>query len=324
MKEPMTWSDDAATKSRRSFLRRVGSTSAALWLWPGGTRAEAPSEADRVAEVQASGRAAGLGPFRVARAERFLGVGDAPDPFRKAALEICGALGRIFLSDLRARGFKLDYPAERMMVVVLKDSRSYEALLGEAPGADVGGHFDLNSNRLVIFDFRPGREATPGAERMNTFTLVHETVHLLSFNTGLLSLDREPPNCVAEGLATCFEMWRPRNRVGVAAINRPRLLAIRESDEPWIETADLLADDAHLDREATAQRAYGQSWLLVYSMLKNRPDHSKFRAYLEEIRTSGATADRLKTAEKHLGSLTKLDQRLQSEARSLLRGLPPS
>lgn len=319
----MTWLDDAGTESRRSLLRRVGSASAAMLLWPGGSRAGAPSEADRVAAVQASARTAGLGPFRVARAERFLGVGDAPDSFREAALEICGALGRLFLSDLRARGFKLDYPAERMMVVILKDSRSYEALLGEAPGADVGGHFDLNSNRLVIFDFRPGREATPGAERMNTFTLVHETAHLLSFNTGLLSLDREPPKAVAEGLATCFEMWRPRNRVGVGAINRPRLLAIRESDEPWIETADLLANDAFLDRDATAQRAYGQSWLLIHSMLKNRPDHPKLRAYLEEIRASGSAADRIKAAEKHLGSLTKLDQRLRGEATALLRRLPP-
>lgn len=318
-----TWSNDG-TESRRALLRRaVPAAAAALWLRPGVGRAEAAGEEERIAEVRAKGEAAGLEPFRVSRAERFLGVGDAPDSFREGALEICSALGRLFLSDLRARGFKLDYPDERLMVVVLKDSRSYEALLGEAPGLDVGGHFDLNSNRLVIFDFRPGREATPGAERMNTFTLVHETVHLLSFNTGLLSLVREPPQCVAEGLATCFEMWRPRGRAGLNAINRPRLQAIRDADGTWIDLARLLADDALLEREDTAQLAYGQSWMLLHSLLKNRSDQPKLRAYLEEIRSPGPPADRLKTAGKHLGPLEKLDERLKRETRTLLKSLPP-
>ena len=324
----MTWLNDAGTESRRSVLRRaVPAAAAALWHRPAVGRAAraaaAAGEEERIAEVTAKGEAAGLEPFRVSRAERFLGVGDAPDSFREGALEICAALGRLFLSDLRARGFKLDYPDDRLMVVVLKDSRSYEALLGEAPGIDVGGHFDLNSNRLVIFDFRPGREGTPGAERMNTFTLVHETAHLLSFNTGLLSLDREPPKCVAEGLATCFEMWRPRNHAGVSAINRPRLQAVRDSGETWIDLARLLADDAQLDREETAQLAYGQSWMLVYSLLKNRSDQPKLRAYLEDLRAPGPPPDRLKTAEKHLGPLEKLDERLKRETRALLRGLPP-
>lgn len=322
MSEPMTPLDDAGTQSRRSLLRGAVPAAAAIWLRPSASRAEPATEDDRIAEVQAKGKAAGLGPFRVSRAERFLGVGDAPDAFRQDALEICAALGRLFLSDLRARGFKLGYPNDRLMVVVLKDSRSYEALLGEAPGIDVGGHFDLNSNRLVIFDFRPGREETPGAERMNTFTLVHETAHLLSFNTGLLSLDREPPKCLAEGLATCFEMWRPRIRAGVAAINGPRLQAIRDAGETWIDADRLVGDDGLFDREETAQLAYGQSWMLVYSLLKDRADQPKLKAWLEEIRASGPPVDRLATAEKHLGSLDELDERLKRESRALLKGLP--
>lgn len=320
----MTWLNADAIQNRRSLLRRAGAISAAAWLAQSWALGAAPSEADRLSAIEAKGKAAGLGRFRSSRTERFLGVGDAPDSFRDAALEICEALGRLFASDLRARGFQLEYPNDRMMVVALQDSRSYEAFLGEAPAADVGGHFDLNANRLVIFDFRPGAEANSGAERINTFTLVHETIHLLSFNTGLMSLVREPPKCVIEGVATCFEMWRPRNRVGLGAINRPRLLAMRESAAPWIETAELLADDGLLDHQETAQRAYGQSWLLVHSLLKNREDRLKFRAYLEAIRASGSTGDRLKTAEQHLGPLAKLDQRLQGETAAMSRSLPPN
>lgn len=327
MSEPITRLDDAGTERprrppRRAVLASAAATAAALWLGPSAAfaRAEPAGEDDRIAELQAKGKMVGLGPFRVSRAERFLGVGDAPDAFREEALQACAALGRLFLSDLRARGFKLDYPAERLMVVVLKDSRSYETLLGEAPGIDVGGHFDLDANRLVIFDFRPGRETIPGAERMNTFTLVHETVHLLSFNTGLMALDREPPKCVAEGLATCFEMWRPRNRAGVAAVNVPRLQAIRDADD-WVGLARLLKDDDLFDRGETAQLAYGQSWVLTHSLLKNRSDQPRLRAWLEEIRAPGPPPDRLETAEKHLGPLDQLDERLKRETRALLRGL---
>ncbi len=66
----------------------------------------------------------------------------------------------------------------------------------------VGGHYDLDTNRLVMFDFRPASDeidlqADP--ERVNLLALVHETTHLLCFNTGMLSRQTDVPDWVSEG-----------------------------------------------------------------------------------------------------------------------------
>ncbi len=86
------------------------------------------------------------------------GLGNAPVDYCSNALAICEALSQAFLSHFRERGFKLSLPPHRMTVITLKDAASYRALPGEAPGRIVGGHYDLETNRLVVFDFRPTKE----------------------------------------------------------------------------------------------------------------------------------------------------------------------
>ena len=73
---------------------------------------------------------------------------------------------------------------------------------------------------------------------MNLFTLVHETVHLLSFNTGLLARNKDVPACIAEGLATYAELWRTKGKGKMGAPNVPRLKALLDTGNgaaTWIE-----------------------------------------------------------------------------------------
>lgn len=286
-----------------------------------GAAADAGEDA-RVARLEEQAKKAGLGRLATSRTDHFLGVGDAPEGFRREALGVCEALGKVFVKHLRDRGFRVDFPADRMMVVVLKDSISYGALVGETPGKDVGGHFDLDADRLVVFDFRPHQPPGTGAERINTFTLVHETTHLLAYNTGLLALDRDPGKCVAEGVAAYFEMWRKTANVPVGRINRPRLEAIRaasQSGAEWIETSRLLVEDALFDDPATAQLAYGQAWLLMYHLLTaSRSQWPDVVKWFDAMRAQAG--DRVATLEKHLGPVAKLDEKLRRLGRELVRG----
>ncbi|MDR3617766.1 MAG: DUF1570 domain-containing protein [Paludisphaera borealis] len=328
----MIHSDDPGGLTRRELLGWA-SASAGLAILSGGAqrpgaggKPESTGEADQTARVEARAKEAGLAAFRSSRTEHFLCLGNAPDSYREAALEICEALAKVYTPHLRDRGFKVAMPPNRMMVVALKDPKSYEAFLGEQPGQAVGGHYDLDANRLVIFDFRPNVGVSKAeAERQNTFALVHETAHLLCFNTGLLATVHEPPKCVTEGLATYFEMWRPKTRAGVGAINRPRLLAIRQAsqgDVSWIETSRLLVEDELFTDEKTQQLAYGQCWLLLHYLLQSPTWQPKLVEYLKTLANAPpqAGADRVKTAEEHLGSLARMDERIRKEARSLLRG----
>jgi hypothetical protein len=280
----------------------------------------APShEAQEIAQIQQKLTVAGLGRNAEARSEHFLVLGNAPQAFQRQALARCEELGQAFLSHFRERGFEVDFPNGRLTLITLKDLDSYGALLGEAPGKDIGGHYDLETNRLVIYDFRSRRdELAAQAERINLFTLVHETAHQLSFNTGLLSRANEPPLCISEGLATYTELWSPGIKNSIGGKNRSRLEVLRQAGD-WIPIADLLAGDAPFEPE-TQQLAYAESWVLIHYFLRTSARRPKLRDYLDQLRAARKPGDRAKVAEKALGPLARLNRDLKEEARKYLRG----
>jgi hypothetical protein len=294
-------------------LTALGHTRAA------GQRSPSPGRSEEEARVRELARKAGLGPLTASRSPHFLAVGDAPEVFLQSALRHCEALSEALLRHLRGKGFELAFPAEPLTVVALKGQESYGRLLGEAPGKDVGGHYDLETNRLVIFDFRAGPGApAKGAERLNLFTLVHETTHLVSFNTGVLARGSPPPLCLSEGFATYVELWEPGARNTIGGLNRPRLKALRDSED-WIPVSELLATDDAFEGEQE-QLAYAESWLLTQHFLRAAGRVPRFREYLVELGKGLKRAEAVAAAETRLGSLKRLDRTLKDEARRYLAG----
>lgn len=311
--------------SRRAFLSRLVAISAGL-SGPGAPAfQQSPTSievsiSDEVDRVNRIGRSARLGAFSHSTSEHFLGIGDAPDLYRQSALRHCEALGEAFLAHFRSRGFEVNYPKRHLTVITLKDADSYGAFLGEAQSKEVGGHFDLDTNRLVIFDFRPGEGENPaGAKRVNLFTLVHETAHQLCFNAGLLETKADVPVCISEGLATYVEMWRPAVKNAIGGVNRPRLEALVQGDD-WIPIGDLLNADRAFREPATEQLAYAECWVLMYWLLRSRTRWPATHAYLLDLKTPRKDNSRTRTAEKSLGLLAKLDRNVKAEARKLVRG----
>jgi hypothetical protein len=298
-----------------AFLGMAGASAASRTVWSMQTDGAA-SEPEEVASVQAIAKKAGLEPFKSSRTEHFLGLGDSDDRFRDDALNICESLVPDFLHHFRDKGFDVALPKKRFTVITLKDAESYRAYTGEGNrGLLVGGHYDLDTNRLVMFDFRPQGQQ-PGAvvnpKRVNLLSLVHETTHLLCFNTGLLSRKANVPDWVSEGLATYVELWR-KNKTKIGEPNRPWLFCLREAKNtstPWIPLADLIASEKTFDDETTAQLSYGESWLMVHYLMKSKQELPKFRAYLAGLKTAEAATDRAEYVEKHLGPLKSLDREL--------------
>ena len=283
------------------------------------------SEADEIAAVQAQATKAGLGRFSVDRKDHFVCLGDAPDLFRTTALAICESLSTAFLPHFRERGFKLAMPAQRLTVITLKDQESYRAFLGGDSEKAVKGHYDLDTNRLVMFDFRPARaesDLQSDLERINLFALVHETTHLLCFNTGLLSRQSDVPNWVSEGLATYVEIWQKNKKrsIPIGTVNRPWLLYLLQS-RSWIPIPDLVADDKTFWEESTEELSYAESWLMMHYMMKSEAQWPKFRSYLAGLppQKQGTAANRLALAEKHFGSLKQLDRELTGRLKRLAR-----
>jgi hypothetical protein len=276
--------------------------------------ADSAALAEEIGRVQATAKQAGLGIFSSSRTTHFLGLGDAPAGFRETALSICESLAKAFLLYFKNKGMKLDFPPRPMTVITLKDDVSYRAFTGDDPGTQVGGLYDPDTNRLVMFDFR-SRNAVEGfdPELVNHISLIHETTHLLCFNTGMLSRTADVPVCISEGLATFVELWRPRGKERIGATNTPRLEVLRQArreGQSWIPIPDLFANDKLCEDGKTSLLAYTESWLLVHYFMRRQDQLAKLRSYLAGIPPLAAAQQRLTFAEATLGPLKRLDQEL--------------
>ncbi|GAC1469796.1 MAG: hypothetical protein NVSMB9_14060 [Isosphaeraceae bacterium] len=249
---------------------------------------------------------AGLKGFRSSEFGHYVGVGNADDRFRRQALEACESLASTFLKHLRTKKFPIDFPQAKMVVVTLASKRDYEAYKGGPVRESEGGHYDVGSRELVIFDFQQSL--------LNTFTLVHESIHQLTYATGLLAWEGDVPLAISEGFATYGETWRVGRPV-FGQVNRARLKVLEEPHEGgWISVDQLLKDDTLFSMPETEQVAYAESWILLYEMLRSSTRARALRAYLSALRTRRDAGKRLEDAEKWLGNLTRLDTDLKRTA----------
>jgi Protein of unknown function (DUF1570) len=296
--------------SRRSW---IFGTLAGLTIGPRLARGDDAA----IEAIRARGRKAGMEGFDESETTHYRGIGDAHARFRDEALGICETVATEYRKHFKDKGFELTMPARKLTVVILMGPKSYAAFEGGFIDEAVGGHFDLEENRLVMFDFRgPGTNPNVAIpEQDNTMALVHETIHQLTYNTGVLDLKADIPLCVTEGLATYGETWRPGHKGEIGSNNRRRRLGFdlaRKQGARWIPLETLLADDKLVNGEKTQQIAYAESWMFVNKMLKDPAKLPKFRAYLAALREKPDPAKRIEIATTHLGDLTQLDKDIRS------------
>ena len=294
--------------SRRSWLLGMGS---GLGL---GVRLAFGDES--IEAIKSKARKAGMEPFDESETANYRGVGDASRRFREEALTVCEAVATDYRKHFSDKGFELTSPKEKLTVVILLGPKSYAMFEGGFVDEAIGGHFDLDANRLVMFDYRGtgANPKAPVAELDNTLALVHETIHQLTFNTGVLDLKADVPLCVSEGLAVYGETWRPRHKGEIGAINlrRGRGLELgRQAGVKWIPLSTLLVEDKLLNEDRTRDVAYAESWMFVHKMMKDPAKLPKFRSYLAALREKPDPSRRIEVARANLGDLDKLDKEIR-------------
>ena len=286
----------------------------------------APTEstAADLAPIFARAKKAKLGEFKVneSKEKHYVGIGDAPADFRAEAVSICETLAKVYRDYFETKGFKVGSPESRLIVIILKDKESYKAFVGDVAGADVGaevgGHYDVEANQLVVFDSTHNDNGLAASARVNTFTLVHEAIHQLTYNTGLLERQGDVPVAISEGLATFGELWQHTNRRSTLGVrNSARLAVFSQPDGQgaWIPVEEILTKDDLFADPDTTQVAYAESWVLVHYFLRTTPSKlTKFRAYLDALRKRRDPSHRLEDARTHLGDLARLDKDLKQYA----------
>lgn len=298
----------------RHHRRRFLAASLLTTLAGRALRARADDDAE-CAAVQALLHKAGVDRVACKARANYLAIGDAPAAFIEAALKLCDGLQHDFLSHFEAKGFAVSTPKRRLTLVVLSGPEAYARYLNVAPDEAVGGHYDLQTNRLVLFDNRQRADAGPLAARANTVSLMHEATHQLCFNTGLLDRDADVPLAISEGLGVYGEVRSVDGRSRIGRRNTERLADLDAARrEPGVVPglSALIADDTLFEKAETQRAAYARSWLLVYHLMRSATRLPQFRGYLEAIRARRDASRRLDDARAAFGDLDRLDRELKA------------
>jgi hypothetical protein len=270
-------------------------------------------------DVRALARTAGLRGVTARSSPRYLVLGDAPVAFQAQALRICDGLANDYLEHFKDKDFAVSPPKQRLTVVALSGPKAFAAFLGLKHEEAVGGEYDPQSNRLVIFDNRARANAGDLVRKANTLSLIHEATHQLTFNTGLLDRSKDVPECVSEGLAMYAEVRGldgKTHKIGDVNTDRLELLPGTDANASWFPMKKLFTDRNLLEAPDTFQQAYAQSWLLVhYLMTGDRT--ARFREYLATLRMRTDASKRLEDAQAAFGDLASLDEALKAYAKKL-------
>jgi Protein of unknown function (DUF1570) len=295
----------------------------ALAMWAGAPcRAGEPDPSQSGEEqerrsVDAIAAKAGLRVFGTSRSAHYLGMGDTSEAFRSQTLRDCEAVAADYLNHFQSRGFKVAMPATRLTMVILTDNRSAGAFGIGVRGFSIdmterliaAGHYEPQTNRVIVGLHDKTNKL---GEHLDLRRLSHEVTHQLTFNTGLLDRRGDVPRSIADGLAEYGAVRKTGRQIapGHLGENMMTLVKARRLRTPWYPVAQLLADDRPflLDSFKPHQPlAYAQAWLLIDFLMNDQTRRERFRAYLEAIRARTDQEHRLDDAEKHLGSLDRLD-----------------
>jgi len=286
--------------------------------------------------------------------EHFMALSNAGSAQTEYRLYNCETMYSAFTKHFQGKGFRLADSGEQFLVAVFGTQDGFESYLGQSLGSAVTGIYDRQTNRLAVYDFGTNRafveaikkmegQATQGStdlerqrrviafgrwvqdrrDDVNLSTMMHETAHQTSFNTGLLRRDGDVPLWLAEGLATYCEPVAKGQWLGIGAANPRRADSLRpaaRNDRPFLPLKDLIRSDDWIRKATKTENVllgYGQSWALFRMLMQTRPKAMK--KYLETIQDRRTDDHRLADFGACFGSdLSALERKHHEYVRGLV------
>jgi len=245
------------------------------------------------------------------KTKHFLALSNADESYTAMRLRNCELIYDLFYEHFRRKGFYLQPPAGKLMLAVFDSQAGFEAYLGRKMPAVVTGIYHISSNRLLVYDYGQNeaflaqkRQSEEQARRIgsdidrqravatlkrraqefradaNIGTVMHETAHQLSFNSGMLNRYGDVPLWLAEGLACYCESTVDGAWQGIGEANPERLDALSRAvhgQMRLLPLRDLLVNDDWMRRgdDQTRLLGYAQSWALFRMLMEERPQAVK-------------------------------------------------
>jgi len=288
--------------------------------------------------------------------KRFTALSNAGEAFSVNCLRNCERLHDLFYDHFIRKGFKLQQPEGRLMLAVFDSQDGFEAYLARKMSSNITGVYHPASNRLVVYDLirnnalmahkdkalKEGanirsefkrttfvetieRQARDHSNDVGLGTIMHETAHQLSFNSGLLERTGDVAVWLAEGLACYCEATEDGSWRGIGEVNPQRLgdlHAALKRGSRLLLPEELVRDDEWRNNSKKVLLGYSQSWALFHMLMTEQP--AKMREYLELIKSRRSSDYRLLDFCQVFGSnMRQLEQRQLNHVQTLLARNPP-
>jgi hypothetical protein len=252
-----------------------------------------------------------LKPLIRIESQHFLALSNTESAFNELRLGNCELLYSSFMQHFRAKGFRPKEPAGKLHAIFLQTQKSFSEYcesFGRKVSPMVTGIYFGSDNALVTYDFatnpvfvaskldsakrmkflngvdereqyneRMTRRAEEFRRGANISTIMHETSHQMSFNTGLLNRAGDMPAWLVEGLATYCEATRQGVWMGIGEPNPERLNALQkviDGKRKFIPLISMVSSDswyAPRTSDATILLGYAQSWALFHWLMEEKP-----------------------------------------------------
>ena len=245
-----------------------------------------------------------------------------------------------FHYQFRRRKFHLqrtEFPLVAIVFSNFKDFARYAAKDGVRASPGLLGYYHRLSNRVAVYESnRTSLKTTPdtrsgfiadatkavadildtGANATLASTITHETIHQVSFNTGLHPRLGHAPRWLIEGLAMTFEspgFLSTKDARGSSRINRSRFVWFKNYQQRRRRKGSLktFIESGSLFTTGTLD-AYSQAWALTFFFMDQPARSYKFGQYVRAMNkrdlTQGYNAkERLRDFESAFGDIDRLE-----------------
>ena len=208
--------------------------------------------------------------------------------------EFCGKLlervAEQFPTVLKKTGIEFPPLPSSLPVMIFATSADLQAFAEkqhpEVDFSDTPGYYSVTHNQILFSADKDNLKARTNSDIARSLkqapriveTMVHETVHLLQYNSGLINRFAANPTWLSEGMAVYFEpaslrsslLW---NRAGNT--NRLHLEGLKAADAHSkfsLPLPELLADNQAFEKPETVRFAYAESWAITWTLMKRHPE----------------------------------------------------
>lgn len=242
--------------------------------------------------------------FSIYRTKNFVVCSDASERYT----EYVGRLLQRVVEAYEEFFADLDPPltpsTTQLPVIIFRDKATFaEFARAQHPNTDftdVPGYYSVEHNQTLLTALPGDRQIRSNGELLRSLkndlrhveTIVHETVHQLTFNTGLFVRYADNPTWLSEGLAVYFEPASGRGSLlwagpgGVSRVHLPGFQAAARGDALRIPLSQICTSNTTFESTPQALAdSYAESWALTYLLVRSRrPAFNQFVRTLSRLR----------------------------------------